>query len=103
MQDQCDVKPIAPATFADASNDARIIKLLVSGMGCRNCATRVRNSLLQVKGVISADVDWKSGLTFVDYIPEQTTAMALINAVAQAGDGQRHQYVARTLNQGAVR
>jgi copper chaperone CopZ len=53
--------------------------------------------LLQVKGVISADVDWESGLAFVDYISTQTTSDHLVNAVAQAGDNERHHYVAHIL------
>ncbi|MBI5030319.1 MAG: heavy-metal-associated domain-containing protein [Chloroflexi bacterium] len=100
MKEECYVEPIAQPILADEPSDARIAKLIVAGMGCRNCATRVRNSLLQVKGVISADVDWKSGLTFVDYVPDQATVKRLIHAVEQAGDGQQHRYVARILPQG---
>ena len=102
MKDECYVEPIPEPVLADDPSDARIVKLMVAGMGCRNCATRVRNGLLKVKGVVSADVDWKSGLTFVDYIPDQTTTRALVNAVDQAGDGEHHRYVARILTQGVL-
>ncbi len=102
MKDESHVEPILTPTLADAPSEARIVKLMVAGMGCHNCATRVRNSLLQVVGVISADVDWKSGLTFVDSIPERTSVKALIDAVEQAGDGERHRYVARILPHGVI-
>jgi len=94
MNDQCHAEPISQAAFVDEPTDARIIKLMVSGMGCVNCATRVRNHLLRLDGVVSADVDWQSGLTFVDYVPAQTTPDKIVNAVAQAGDGERHRYAA---------
>lgn len=94
MQDQCYVEPIASITTADEPTEARIIRLMVSGMGCANCATRVRNNLVRLDGVVSADVDWQSGLTFVDYIPARVTPDDLLRAVAQAGDGVRHQYAA---------
>lgn len=98
MKDQCYVEPISPITVVDEPTEARIIRLMVSGMGCANCATRVRNSLLGLDGVVSADVDWQSGLTFVDYIPARTAPDALLNAIAHASDGVRHQYTAHIFN-----
>ena len=79
-------------------NSTSLIMLAVSGMGCRNCATRVKNSLIQVKGVIDAEVYHTSGVAEVVYNPNLTTPMALVEAVAQAGGDGRHEYRARIPN-----
>src|SRR3972149_8768030 len=41
--------------------------LLVSGMGCHNCAIRVRNAILQLDGVNWVDIDLETGKTLIAY------------------------------------
>ena len=69
--------------------------LTVGGMGCPNCAARVRNSLLSLTGVVDAQVVLEAGLADITYNPDLTGVAALINAVAQAGADGRHQYHAQ--------
>ncbi len=77
----------------------REIQLEVSGMGCINCATRVRNSLISLNGVIAADVDHLSGLASVRYNPAMLEIPRLSQAVVRAGGDGRHEYYARILAQ----
>lgn len=97
MQDHCHVDPIEKEFSPNDLNDAVIVRLAVEGMGCVNCATRVRNSLLTVEGVVSADVDWQSGLAFVDYVPAKTNVATLVRAVAAAGNDGQHHYFAQLI------
>jgi len=97
MDENCHVEPIQKVANAEVLGEAHIAALAVSGMGCVNCGTRVRNSLLALDGVVSADVDWERGLALVDYVPAQTTIDALVNAVAAAGRDRHHDYHARVI------
>ena len=97
MKEQCQVDPIEKASSLNDVNDARIARLKVDGMGCVNCGTRVRNGLLALEGVVSADVDWQSGLALVDYVPAKTTVDALVHAVSAAGNDGRHHYRAQPI------
>jgi len=97
MKDHCNVDAIEKVASPVDVYDAIIVRLAVAGMGCVNCGTRVRNSLLAVEGVVSADVDWQSGLALVDYVPAKTTVDALERAVAAAGNDGRHNYRAQPI------
>jgi len=97
MEAHCHVDAIEKTVSADDVNDSRIARLAVQGMGCVNCGTRVRNSLLTLAGVVSADVDWQSGLALVDYVPAKTTVDVLVRAVAEAGNDGRHNYRAQPI------
>ena len=66
----------------------------VRGMGCPNCAARVRNRLLGLKGVTEADVDHFTGTADVEFNPNLVTIATLFDAVAQAGNDGRHRYQA---------
>jgi copper chaperone CopZ len=61
-------------------------------MGCPNCATRVRNSLLSLEGVFSVDVYLNMALAEVSYDREKTPPMELVAAVSRAGNDGRHEY-----------
>lgn len=95
MEENCHVEPIHKTATPEEMNSTSLVMLAVSGMGCRNCATRVKNSLIQVKGVIDAEVYHSSGVAEVIYNPNLTTQTALVEAVARAGGDGRHEYRAR--------
>jgi copper chaperone CopZ len=97
MREQCQVEPIQKDASADDLNEPRIVGLTVQGMGCVNCATRVRNSLLALNGVVSADVDWERGLALVDYVPAKTNVDTILQAVAAAGNDGHHNYYAQVI------
>ena len=92
MSDHCHVEPLRKQVSAEEINEAQMATLSVEGMGCVNCAARVRNSLLRLEGVVSANIDLARGVAFVDYVPSRTNPEALIRAVAAAGNDGRHEY-----------
>lgn len=70
-------------------NAARLVILAVWGLGCDNCVNRMRNSFLQLAGVVSADIGLAHGLAVVGYAPSSTDVQALLGDVAAAGDDAR--------------
>lgn len=88
----CQVEAIEkPVEGAALLNSAAAV-LRVSGMGCGNCAHRVRNSLLRLPGVLAARVDLQEGLVRVNFSSESTELQQMLDAVAGAGNGGHHQY-----------
>lgn len=92
MENNCHVEPIYKTVAPEERESTTQIMLTVQGMGCRNCATRVQNSLIQVKGVTDAEVSHISGIAEVIFSPSLTTQMELLEAVARAGGDGRHEY-----------
>ena len=97
MEDHCHVEPIQKMTTADEQKNTELALLSISGMGCSNCANRVRNSLLSVYGVVDAYVDHTAGIAQVSFNPNLGTYEELISAVIHAGSDGRHVYQARLL------
>ena len=96
MDENCHVEPIYKnAIPADQMQKADKATLIVWGMGCQNCATRVRNSLLALEGVFGVDVYLNMALVEVSYDREKTAPTALVVAVSRAGNDGRHQYRAQ--------
>lgn len=95
----CHVEPKIKHASADELGSTRDIQLAISGMGCINCANRVRNGLLSLEGVIAAEVDHRSALAFIRYNPTMVEVAQLAQAVVQAGGDGRHEYLARVLTQ----
>ena len=83
-------KPVDPA----ALHGSAVAVLRVAGMGCGNCAIRVRNSLLSLPGVLAAQVDLDGGLARVNFAPNGTELQHLLDAVSDAGNGSHHEYLA---------
>jgi integral membrane protein (TIGR01906 family) len=95
MKESCHVEPVQKAaTPAERQVEQRSV-LSVWGMGCPNCAARVRNSLVSVHGVVDAAVDHEAGTAEVLYNPHLVGVSALIAAVSQAGNDGRHRYYAQ--------
>ena len=66
--------------------------LMVSGMGCDTCATRVRNAILRLDGVVQVDINLEQGLAKVAYDKTMVAPSAFSLAVAAAGNDGRHEY-----------
>lgn len=98
MDENCYVEPIQKVATPEENRKVEVAFLAVWGMGCPNCAARVRNSLLTLNGVTNASVDHTDGIAEVVFNPELTTAEKLIGAVAHAGNDGRHEYGARLLS-----
>jgi copper chaperone CopZ len=98
MDENCYVEPIYKnSASADQLQQANRATLAVWGMGCQNCVTRVRNSLLSVEGVYSVDVYLNMALAEVSYDSEKIPPDELVHAVSRAGNDGRHQYLAELL------
>lgn len=98
MEAQCHVEPLEKAVTADEARKAKATILAVWGMGCVNCANRVRNRILQTEGVVSAHIDLERALAYVDYIPGRTDLFAVVAAVADAGNDGMHHYRAEIIS-----
>lgn len=95
MDEDCHVEPITKRPGLDEIQNVQVAFLNVWGMGCPNCANRVRNSLISLKGVVAARVDHNIGKAQVAYNPNIATSDDLIAAVASAGGDGRHEYGAQ--------
>ena len=84
MDENCHVEPLQKTATAEEQQTTTSALLTVQGMGCPNCAARVRNSLLSLKGVVDAEVDHTIGMAEVVFNPNLTAIPALIEAVAPA-------------------
>lgn len=77
----------------DCSEISRV-DLVVSGMGCHNCAMRVRNAILQLDGVNWVDVKLETGRAEVAYNAAKISPEQFLSAVATADPEGRHHYQA---------
>ena len=98
MDENCHVEPIRKTATSDEQQTVTTALLAVWGMGCPNCAARVRNSLIALTGVVEAYVDHTAGMAQVNFNPNLTSLPALVEAVAQAGGDGRHEYQAQLKN-----
>lgn len=92
MDENCYVEPIYKTSSMDQIQKADTATLAVWGMGCENCVTRVRNSLLSLDGVYGVDVFLNMALAEVHYDSKKLSPHVLVNAVSSAGNDGRHNY-----------
>ena len=97
MSDNCYVEPIQKSALDHVIQSADRIMLIISGMGCSNCATRVRNGLLLLDGVHDAEVLLNMRMAEVFFDGKKVTTEMLIQAVAGAGNDARHNYQAQAI------
>lgn len=98
MDENCYVEPIYKnMASTDQLQKADKATLIVWGMGCENCATRVRNSLLSLDGVYGVDVYLNMAVAEVSYDREKTSPRELVVAISRAGNDGRHQYRAELI------
>ncbi len=95
--ENCHVDPVEKPVDKQALLTAQATFLGVSGMGCPTCAMRVRNGLLNLDGVLVAEVYLQNGIAAVAYDPTEVTPDNLVTAVANAGNDGRHHYEAHIL------
>jgi copper chaperone CopZ len=92
MDENCYVEPMNKNSTADQIRNGEYALLKVWGMGCENCVTRVRNSLLSLEGVYGVDVYLNMAMAEVSFDSKKVSAVALVNAVSRAGNDGRHEY-----------
>ncbi len=99
MDSSCLVEPVQKISTLEERQGITTARLAVGGLGCLNCANRVRNSLIAVTGVVDADVDHTTGFALVEYNPDLVSMLSLLQAVVQAGNDGRHKYFAMLLDE----
>jgi copper chaperone CopZ len=57
----------------------------ISGMGCAGCESLIRNSLLALPGVVSAEVDRSRSWAEVVFNPQVVAHQVMLQAIDQAG------------------
>ncbi|HBG74716.1 MAG: hypothetical protein A2X25_11835 [Chloroflexi bacterium GWB2_49_20] len=92
MKKDCHVEPIRKTPNLEEIQNINEVFLTVWGMGCPNCAARVRNSLVSLQGVVEAQVDHQAGVAKVTYNPTLVSMQELADAVFRAGGDGRHEY-----------
>jgi copper chaperone CopZ len=88
----CHVDALEVHVDAEALERADTIFLAVGGLGCPNCAARVRNQLLRTEGVLAAELTHENSLARVWYESDRVTSPELCRAVARAAEGTHHDY-----------
>ena len=98
MDENCYVEPLyKTAASADQVLNADRATLAIWGMGCQNCATRVRNSLLSMDGVYGVDVYLNMAIAEVSYDSKKISAQRLVEAVSRSGNDGHHEYRAELI------
>ena len=95
MDEHCYVEPLHKTVTAEELQTTTAALLAVQGLGCASCASRVRNRLLSLTGVVEAQVLQSLGMAHVTYNPQLTDIPTLVQTVAQAGDDRQHAYRAQ--------
>ena len=95
--ENCHVEAVEKPLDKEALATASAAYLAVWGMGCPRCATRVRNGLLSLEGVLLAEVFLDRGVAAAAYDPEHVDPKDLVAAVASAGNDGRHRYRAEIM------
>ncbi|MBI5943617.1 MAG: heavy-metal-associated domain-containing protein [Chloroflexi bacterium] len=97
MDQNCHVETIQKAVLDSVLKNADTTLLAVSGMGCVNCAARVRNGLVSLEGVYHAEIYLNMGLAEVYFDSKKVTPEMLVHAVADSGNDGRHHYEAQVV------
>ncbi len=77
---------------AEIQRCVRTTRLVVWGMVCPNCATRIHGYLIACVGVMEVHADHTVGMVQVVYNADLITIPDLINAVVRAGSDGWHTY-----------
>lgn len=94
----CTVQPLEKPINSEALRKATVAYLVVGGMGCPRCATRVRNGLLALEGALMVEVFLRDGLAIVAFEPSQVSPTVLVDAIEGASN-DHHRYQAEVLSQ----
>jgi copper chaperone CopZ len=88
---ECFVEPVVKPWDPKRFPETMVAYLDVTGMGCGDCEMRVRNGLLNLNGVLLANVRQNDGSFTAIYDPEQVRASDRIQAIENAAgeDGRR--------------
>lgn len=94
---RCHVERIEEHADPEDLRRASVVVVRVDGLGCPNCANRVRNAILGTEGVVKAEVELATGRAKVGFDPGRCGVDDVLVAVAGAGAGTHHEYRATIL------
>lgn len=94
MNHNCHVVPVEKIVTPEERENTEHLILIVQGMGCNNCAMRVRNGLFALRGVVHVEVSHLTAAADIIFNPDLVTQNSLFEAVANAGNDGRHSYQA---------
>jgi copper chaperone CopZ len=92
---QCSYTPVdrlPPPPQETAHRASREARLIIRGMGCGDCVTRIHNALVSLSGVGAADVSLDPPLALVRYDPYRVSLARLVLAVWEAGAASHQSY-----------
>lgn len=88
------VDPIASKAAAETLSGAQSVDLAIAGMGCSNCANRIRNALLAIPPVLEVRVNVPSSLAHVWYDGSRIGIAEIVAAVGVIGETTHHRFIA---------
>lgn len=94
----CHVEAIESPVSQEELFSADTAIFAVEGMGCPTCATRVRNGLLQIDGVLAAEVVLRTATAKVWYDPSLVMPAAVAAGLPAITADGKHHYAARLLD-----
>lgn len=94
----CHVTALPHSANSQDLRGSSTVRLGLSGLGCRNCANRVRNALIATPGVVDAEVTLSAAQADVWYRPEMIGPVGLTRVVFRSGAGTHHRYRAVPVN-----
>ena len=86
-----------------ALKQASPLRLSILGMGCRSCANRIHNALLECAGVLAVDASFESGTALVLYDRGVIAPAGILDTIDRAGRESGHSYRAIPLDAASVR
>ena len=94
MDDPCNIKPVQRIISEEENHKQQHAYLSISGLNCPNCATRVRNALINSIGVTDTIIDHADGLGEVTFNPDLIRPANFVEIVSKAGGDGVHSYSA---------
>lgn len=92
--EHCQVDAIEVSPGREGLRETRKVLLSVAGLGCSSCVNRVRNAILRVPGVVQVELALSDGVASVWYRGDSRSREDFVSAVARAGHGTHHSYLA---------
>jgi copper chaperone CopZ len=87
------VDPVPGRGTEEERRRATVQHMAIAGMGCPNCANRIRNALTATRGLVDVDVDLPGALATVWYRPEGVGVADVTRTIEAAGEGTHHRYL----------
>lgn len=80
-------KPTSDKTTTEKAvrQNAKTVKLKITGMTCADCSNHISTALKGVDGVIEQSVEYPGDLATITYNPDKTNPEAIIKVIEKTG------------------